>query len=181
MKINNFRGIGRMEIDFRYQTNLFVGINGSGKTSILDCTAIMLSRFFVRIKNINAHGRMFVLDDIKNGESVTDSSITLSEPDANNKAIARPFTYRMAKHKYGQKPNNINRRLCMHSIVNKLHQMMENDPKTNILIAVNYPVNRGVLDIPLKTKNRSTFDKSTSAYDGAFLSAANFRTFCQWW
>jgi len=50
LKMNSFRGIGDLTLDL--QTNepiVFIGINGVGKSSILDCLAILLSQLIGRI------------------------------------------------------------------------------------------------------------------------------------
>ncbi|MEC4891544.1 MAG: AAA family ATPase [Oscillatoria sp. PMC 1051.18] len=44
LKISNFRGIGDLTIEFdENEPTVFIGVNGVGKSSILDCLAIMLS------------------------------------------------------------------------------------------------------------------------------------------
>jgi predicted ATP-dependent endonuclease of OLD family len=49
LQINTFRGIKHLELEFSPRTNVFVGINGVGKTMILDCLAILLSHLMNQI------------------------------------------------------------------------------------------------------------------------------------
>jgi ABC-type cobalamin/Fe3+-siderophores transport system ATPase subunit len=49
LQINTFRGIKHLELEFSPHTNVFVGINGVGKTTILDCLAILLSHLMNQI------------------------------------------------------------------------------------------------------------------------------------
>ncbi len=46
LKIKNFRNFGEISIDFAEGVNLFVGSNGSGKTSILEAINVALGGFF---------------------------------------------------------------------------------------------------------------------------------------
>jgi len=57
--IHNFRHFVDLEIEFDERLNVFVGINGAGKTSILDVLAIMLSRLSGRIQSAHGTGRFF--------------------------------------------------------------------------------------------------------------------------
>ncbi|MFN6564203.1 MAG: AAA family ATPase [Nostoc sp. ChiSLP01] len=50
LKMQSFRGIGDLTLEFdETQPTVFIGINGVGKSSILDCLAILLSQFIGRI------------------------------------------------------------------------------------------------------------------------------------
>ena len=62
LKITNFRGIENLEIrNFDEHCNVIVGINGAGKTTVLDAIAYLFSWQIARIKNSN--GRGTVLQD----------------------------------------------------------------------------------------------------------------------
>jgi predicted ATP-binding protein involved in virulence len=51
--------------------------------------------------------------------------------------------------------------------------------EVNLPVFVYYPVNRAVLDIPLRIREKHRFDL-LSAYDESLTSGANFRTFFEW-
>src|SRR5206468_5096587 len=53
-------------------------------------------------------------------------------------------------------------------------------PTTNVPVAVYYHVNRAVLDIPLRIRQRHEFDQ-LAAYDQALIGTRNdFRIFFEW-
>ena len=52
IKLHNFRCYERLEIDFHKKLTVIVGKNGSGKTSILEATAIALGTWFAGFNNI---------------------------------------------------------------------------------------------------------------------------------
>lgn len=67
--IQNFRGIENLSIiDADPQMNLIVGINGAGKTSVLDAMAILLSWFIARMRSANAKGISPNESDVKIGK-----------------------------------------------------------------------------------------------------------------
>lgn len=50
LKMQSFRGIGDLTLEFPTdEAIVFIGINGVGKSSILDCLAILLSQLIGRI------------------------------------------------------------------------------------------------------------------------------------
>ncbi|MDF5726378.1 MAG: AAA family ATPase, partial [Rhizonema sp. PD37] len=52
LHIQNFRGLPEIILNFpRSNLVVFIGINGAGKSSILDCIAIMLAQFVARLRN----------------------------------------------------------------------------------------------------------------------------------
>lgn len=67
LKILYFRGIKKMEISLDKQLNVFCGINGAGKRSILYSTSLLLSWIIARIRTGKGSGRPIAETSIKNG------------------------------------------------------------------------------------------------------------------
>ena len=79
MTMRNFRGIEEMKLDFpEAQTSVLVGINGAGKSSVLDCIAILLSRLIGHIRTSTGAGRVFSEQDIRNEALETRNSIEVA-------------------------------------------------------------------------------------------------------
>ena len=86
LKLENFRGIKEQEIELLPNMNVFVGINGSGKSTILDAIAISLSWLVNRIQKAEAKGMSIPDDSIKNGTNY--SSIILDILGPNKRSIS---------------------------------------------------------------------------------------------
>lgn len=78
LHIQNFRGLQEIILNLP-QTNLavFIGINGAGKSSILDCMAIMLDQFVDRLRNSKKLELRFTENDINVNSNCTDNTITI--------------------------------------------------------------------------------------------------------
>lgn len=79
LTINSFRGIKHLTLDFDLnEPTVFIGINGVGKSSILDCLAILLSWFVARVQNLQGAGSYFSDLDINNQNKETHNEIIVS-------------------------------------------------------------------------------------------------------
>jgi predicted ATP-binding protein involved in virulence len=67
LKLANLRAIATAEFTFQSGFNLIVGVNGVGKTSVLDALATCLSAVTKQINGIRASIEGFVTDDIRIG------------------------------------------------------------------------------------------------------------------
>lgn len=78
LKINNFRGLDDLTLDFQEtDPTVIIGVNGVGKSSILDCLAILLSLMTGWLQDYTGSVRGFSEQDITNGKNETDNEITI--------------------------------------------------------------------------------------------------------
>ncbi len=173
LELNNFRPFRQLEIDFSNNLTMLVGINGAGKTSILDALAILLSRLIGRIRSTHGTGRFFAESDIHIGTSETANTIEIN-------INGRNISWRVTKTKRGRKRQKISNLEQMRNIVETMQEQLERVEKASIPLAVYYGVNRAVLDIPLRIRTKHQFDQLT-AYDHALTGTRNdFRLFFEW-
>lgn len=128
----------------------------------------MLSWAVSRIRN-GTSGRPISEDDITNRQS--SASIELVCADG-----SQSITWRLSKSRKGHgSPNQPSRLTQLNDYAKKLQANIAASEETvNIPIFIHYPVNRAVLDIPLRIRGNKTFGL-LSAYDNALTSGANFR------
>ena len=171
--IDNFRGIRHVELPFHERSSVLVGENGAGKSAILDCLAIMLSRLIGRIQSSSGTGRFFVVNDISNNQFETASTVHFLFRDQN-------VPWSVAKTRGGRKKQTISNLQSIKSIVSRIHEEIAENDAANIPISIYYPVNRAVLDIPLRINRKHIFDQF-SAYSLALTGARrDFRLFFEW-
>jgi len=84
LKIKNYKGFKgeNLELHFLPDINIFVGINGSGKTSLLDLIAIFLNQFVIKLSGINSISTEYTINqlDINIEETETINKIFLKAP-----------------------------------------------------------------------------------------------------
>lgn len=173
LKLLNFRGAQGLSINLDEHLNVFVGMNGAGKSSILDATAIMLSWLVNRIRSTSASGRPIGEDDIRNGSPTAAIEIVCHDESY--------FSWSLAKTRSGYSRKDHVSILLSATERAKHYQAMisKSQGEVNVPVLAYYPVNRAVLDIPLRIRNKHHFGL-LDAYDGALTSGANFRTFFEW-
>ncbi len=81
IEIENFRGIKKQNIKLLENINVFVGVNGSGKSTILDAIAISLSWLVERIQKAEAKGKSIADESIKNNTNYSSISLKVLEKD----------------------------------------------------------------------------------------------------
>ena len=171
LRLERFRGAQDLTLELDPKLNVFVGVNGAGKSSVLDAAAILLSWLANRIKSSGASGRPIVEADIHNGESTASLTVDLDRDGSR-------YSWGVTKAQRGH--NRKGRGLGLAEASEMAEQLRdsiaESRGEASLPLLAYYPVNRAVLDIPLRVRKRHDFDLP-SAYDGSLDSGANFAHF----
>ncbi|MEA3324581.1 MAG: AAA family ATPase [Euryarchaeota archaeon] len=176
LNLTNYRDAQALSVELNPKLNVFVGVNGSGKSTVLDAIVIMLSWAVSRIRSgASGVGRLLIMEsDITNGKST--SSIQLS-CETEGEAIG----WRLSKVRKGHAASEGKSNLQELNDYTKgiRSKISETSEKVNLPLFIYYPVNRVVVEIPLKIRGKHCFGL-LAAYDSALSSGANFRTFFEW-
>lgn len=78
LHIENFRGFSEATVDFERDLTVLVGVNGAGKSSILDAVAIGLSRQLVSLYPVNVTGRELRVEDVRQGRPGATVALTVN-------------------------------------------------------------------------------------------------------
>ncbi len=170
IEIRNFRGINNLDImELDRHTNLFVGKNGAGKSSLLDAIANVMSWFVARMLSNSGRGRDIPVNDISLN-SKEGCSIRLQLDGENWCEL-----YRSSE----MKKNGKSDLGALNTLVKTLRGEIENNPLTSVPVFVHYGVGRVVADIPLRIR-KNPKRNVTNAYVEALDSSASFRDFFAW-
>ncbi len=173
LRIRNFRGIRDLKLTFGDHVNILAGANGAGKSAVLDCAAVMLSRFIGRINSARGTGRFFTELDVNNDATETRNDIEVV-------FRGERIRWMVTKIRRGRKGQSITQLKELKAQASQLRKDLTDGKELQLPIAVYYPVNRAVLDIPLRIREQHKFDR-LAAYDQALSGAQNsFRVFFEW-
>lgn len=193
LKITSFRGISDLTLEFHEtEPTVFIGVNGVGKSSILDCLVICLSRFMARIEfdpnseailhieqdeayreKHYAEGRFFDKSDIKNGDNKTDNEITIL-------LASKEVQWSLTTVQIGRSTETSIDLAELESVASQIRRKLADNSETSIPLAIYYPVNRAVFNIPLEIPKINWFEQ-IDAYDRALTGVKiSFDSFFQW-
>lgn len=180
--LKNYRGISEADIDILGGSTVFYGINGSGKSSILNAVNVVYSRLINRIVQNRFKQQINIEStDVQIGTSQCE---IVAELWLNRET----FTFGRRFEKKLNKRSDIRAR-DLESFASEFIQTYESmyaetpvhiqSTPVNMPIFVNYGVNRLVADVPLRIRKTHVFDP-VYAYENAIQSTVDFRTFFEW-
>ena len=170
IKIRNFRGIRQLELqDLDKHVNLFVGINGAGKSSLLDAISNIMSWFVAKMQSTTGRGKDISVKDITL-HSKGGSTIGLQLDEGDWCTLFRS----MEMVKTGKSDLS-----TLNDYVKVLRENVAINNNASVPVFVHYGVERAVSDIPLRIRhgNKSSV---MDTYTNALVSRASFRDFFAW-
>ena len=169
-KIKNYRSIKDVEFKFDSSLNVFVGINGSGKTTILDALITSLSWLINRIQRENVSGKHISENDIRNNEPY--SAIQTFVETQNN-----TFKWKLVKTRKGESTQKKSELLEVSQLADFFRTQLKENGKLPVIAY--YPVNRVVKDISPEISSKDNF-YVLDVYENAIGVKANFQSFFEW-
>ena len=168
--IKNFRGIGDVKFSFSNNLNVFVGVNGSGKTTVLDAIATALSWLVNRIQRENASGRPITESSIKNESSFSHIQLMVTEK-------GRDFKWKLARTVKGE-ANTEKSDLVQVSELAAYFQSSFRD-KSTLPVFAYYPINRVVNAITPEYSGKDSIS-ILDVYENALDGKTNYQSFFEW-
>lgn len=162
---------------------VFIGNNGAGKTSILKALATSLSWFVARLRSEKGNGSPIPEDVILKGNSSASISVILSDdnhPSINlHKEDNHLYKWTLARTVKGKKAQFNSELSAASRLADKYRTRLTDEEGASIPLIAFYPVERVVLDIPLKIKERHNF-LQLDGYDNSLNQGVDFRRFFEW-
>lgn len=200
--LENYRGFANRDINFGGKSTVLFGVNGVGKSSILQGISALLAHMITRITSNQFPQKVFVsAEDVRYGSSVLSIhadvdfehgasgfyhnfvSKQLDDPESLISQI--PFVMGEHQLRYGftYNKNTKARRTPKNNLLVldlfKALYLGEENSKNLMPVLVHYGVNRTVIDIPLRIRNKHEFTR-LETYQNAMENKIDFRTFFEW-
>lgn len=169
--IENFRGIKRLELSELSNLNVITGINGSGKTSILNAIKILLSWLIARIRNAKGNGITISDKDITKGENYCLLKIRMDNG----------LDWQLYKQKSSirSKPEHKTELSKMTAFANTIAEKLGAEPLSDILLIDAYGVNRIVSETPMRVRAKHKLNP-IDALSVDMSNSVNFYEFFIW-
>jgi len=188
LTLENFRGFSNLSLDFSLdEPNVIIGVNGAGKSSILDCISVFLVRLVSMITYIdrfignhpdigNRIHTYFSITDIKIGCEKTGAKLLFIEDDQESEvSLIANLEGSITNGKFlGDE--------TMSNLASSIKNQLENNSQLNLPLFVYYPTNRitrtKYLDYQSEYINRH---EQMFAYERGFLDGeVDFNQFFKW-
>jgi predicted ATP-binding protein involved in virulence len=164
-----------LRLDRRF--NVLAGVNGAGKSTILSAIALMLGRYSAAIRTGKVAGT-FDRNKIRQGaKSVL--AVATAFPDRSDHGEA--LTWSAGISRPGSRIPTVSRsRLLVEFAVARAAEIESDPDRASLPIAVFYPVNRAVLDMPLRVRGKIPFGQYAALEDALTQAGRSFRAFFAW-
>lgn len=188
MKIQSFslKNIGQFQdlsvslaptAEYSSNVTVFIGNNGSGKTSLLKSATTALTWFVARLKHEKSNGTPIPEHVISNGANSAMVEVMVKATDIQNHDLT--YNWRITKGKTARKAEFTTSLVELNQLTDYYKQRLAEDEATSLPLIAFYPVERSVIDIPLKIREKHQF-LQIDGYDNALNNAVDFRRFFEW-
>jgi len=170
LKIENYRSIKGITLDLMENLNVFVGINGCGKTTILDATSVLLSWLVNRIQRQNSNGNSIAEADIRN--EMTFSTLEMTTVEKENS-----FIWKLRKTARGTNSTDKSDLNGVNELASVYQATLLKENKLPLIVY--YPVNRIVDKTSPDIKGKEDLH-ILDVYDNALGGKRNYQSFFEW-
>lgn len=188
VKLENYGRFKNLELPLattetiQSNTTVIVGNNGAGKTTVLSALAISLNWLIARLRREKGTTATIPESLIKNGTSESSITTYFSHPELDGKTvgvIAPESSWQIVKTREGKKKDANSDLILLSELANHYRVTYTDDDKASLPLICYYSVDRGVLDVPVRSKKVSEYSQF-DAYDEKFTSGLDFRKFFEW-
>lgn len=177
LEITNYKVIQNLRFDCGTRMNVFVGTNGSGKSTVLQAIKTQMSWFNSRMKSKNGRGIILYDSDITLGENLCKLDFFIKNE------YPEYIHGRLFKQKSTNRIHTMEGKSNMKEIAeltdNIVNQYDKNKTSCKLPVVAHYGVNRIVTDAPARLHKNHAFEP-IMVYDKALDGNVNFRSFFEW-
>lgn len=173
LHLQNYRGHNKLDLIFSPHINLLFGVNGAGKSSILDASAHVLSYFRAKLSAKNASGSEIKAEEITQGANTAVIDAKLEENEEEYPILISSTR----KGHLKERENNL--RQASAWALQYMEKRSAGIPVGYPLLA-HYKVHRAIIDIPQRMARITNLEEPLSGYEQALDGGGNFRSFFAW-
>lgn len=156
---------------------VFIGNNGAGKTSILKSIATGLSWLVARVRSEKGIGNAIPEQVIRDGQASAEVSISIVADQ--HDARLPTYNWMLSKASKGRKVSTASDLSGATQLADFYRNSFTHNEQASLPLIAFYPVERVVLDVPLKIRERHSF-LQLDGYDNALNNGVDFRRFFEW-
>jgi len=171
IELENFRGFKKQSIELLPNVNIFVGVNGAGKSTILDAISISLSWLVEGIQKKESTGIKIPDESIKNNMNFSSISLTLNNDNSY-------YRWKNVEFQRGYPANKKSDFRELDQLI--YHYQIQYQEQNTLPMIAYYPINRiakGISGLNISGKENIA---QLDLYDNALGSKANFQAFFEW-
>lgn len=180
-KLHNFGRFESLEASFMENETstarviVLVGNNGAGKTSILKALATSLSWFVSRLRTEKGSGSPVADHSIREGARSSAIDIDISDVAAGQK----PFHWTVARSRQGMKGQHTSALTDVSALADHYRSRLTHIENCSLPLVAYYPVERSVLEVPLKVKKKNAFSQ-LEGYEDFPSPSVSFTKLFEW-
>ena len=170
IELRDFRAVQNLKLDLSERLNVFAGINGSGKSTILDALAISLSWLVNRIQRAGNSGKPIPDSSVRNDQPAAYVGLQIKEGDST-------YSWLLARSAQGKSSDQKSNLEGVSSLAESYREKYE--ANSSLPVIAYYTVNRVVGSTAPELSDRENI-YTLDVYENALGGKANFQSFFEW-
>ena len=178
LKIENFRGIRNLDLDFGESRMVaFTGLDSATKSAVLTAMRYLLSWYVARLMSSMGRGIQIDEKDIVDGEGYCYLEMTIESSEFENRLVRWSLLKKRSscEKNFGKSAS----RRELNNFVDSLLMRRTDGPEQDLPLVAYYPIDRAVKDVSLQIHDEEKLD-SLDAFDGFKCGVENFCSLFRW-
>lgn len=179
LKIENFRGVTNLDLSFENsQMVVFAGINGAGKTTVLEAMQYLFSWYVARLKSPRGKGLQLDESDITNGQPYCFLEIEVEDCALGADCVVK-WSLLKKRSSYRKPVDRQANRTELNDYADSKMELFADNKVHNLPLVDFYSVNRVVDAVPLRVRKKHELGP-LDAFDSGLNNSVNFHSFFLW-